>query len=451
MTKEIPMHGKQLNVLFIQPTLMRLDGSPVKARKRLIMTMVTSYLAGLTPSSDNVTVIDDKVEEIPWNGDFDLVAVTTTTGSAQRAYQIARRFRERKVPVVMGGFHATLHPAEILTHADSVVVGEAENVWGELLDDVRNGKLRSIYKAEQPCDMKSLPRPRYELLDWKRYRVHLMPIQATRGCNYHCDFCEVPVVYNGAYRMRPIEDIVQEIEEQKRITGNNQFQFIDDQLTGKHTFARELFKALRPLGITWSCLWTLNTNHDEELLDLAIQAGCQHVNIGMESINQDNLNEIHKKQNHVKDYMTLLRAMEKRGLLYSLNLMFGLDHDTPDVFEATYRFLEEVRAPMAFFSIVSPREGTPLRERLDKELRVINPMADQFSSGHKCMFVPKNMTPEEVEKGIDWLQRKFYSLGSIRKRFLFPLSPYALRRDGIPSNLFFHYVSKKGVDTVEYY
>ena len=445
------MRGKQLNVLFIQPTLMRLDGSPVKARKRLIMTMVTSYLAGLTPSSDNVTVIDDKVEEIPWNGDFDLVAITTTTGSAQRAYQIAGRFRERKIPVVMGGFHATLHPAEILTHADSVVVGEAENVWGELLDDVRDGKLRSIYKAEQPCDMKSLPSPKYELLDWKRYRVHLMPIQATRGCNYHCDFCEVPVVYNGAYRMRPIEDIVQEIEEQKRITGNNQFQFIDDQLTGKHTFARELFKALRPLGITWSCLWTLNTNHDEELLDLAIQAGCQHVNIGMESINQDNLNEIHKKQNHVKDYMTLLKAMEKRGLLYSLNLMFGLDHDTPDVFEATYRFLEEVRAPMAFFSIVSPREGTPLRERLDKELRVINPMADQYSSGHKCMFVPKNMTPEEVEKGIDWLQRKFYSLGSIRKRFLFPLSPYALRRDGIPSNLFFHYVSKKGVDTVEYY
>ena len=445
------MRGKRLNVLFVQPTLMRLDGSPVKAKKRLIMTMVTSYLAGLTPSWDKVTVIDDKVEEIPWNGDFDLVAVTTTTGSAQRAYQIAGRFRERKIPVVMGGFHATLHPAEILSNADSVVVGEAENVWAELLDDVRAGKLRTIYKAEQPCDMKSLPRPRYELLDWKRYRVHLMPIQATRGCNYHCDFCEVPVVYDGAYRMRPIEDIVREIEEQKRITGNNQFQFIDDQLTGKHTFARELFKALRPLGITWSCLWTLNTNHDEELLDLAIQAGCQHVNIGMESINQDNLNEIHKKQNHVKDYMTLLKAMERRGLLYSLNLMFGLDHDTPDVFEATYRFLEEVRAPMAFFSIVSPREGTPLRERLDKELRVINPMADQFSSGHKCMFVPKNMTPEEVEKGIDWLQRKFYSLGSIRKRFLFPMSPYALRRDGIPSNLFFHYVSKKGVDTVEYY
>ena len=445
------MRGKRLNVLFVQPTLMRLDGSPVKAKKRLIMTMVTSYLAGLTPSWDKVTVIDDKVEEIPWNGDFDLVAVTTTTGSAQRAYQIAGRFRERKIPVVMGGFHATLHPAEILSNADSVVVGEAENVWAELLDDVRAGKLRTIYKAEQPCDMKSLPRPRYELLDWKRYRVHLMPIQATRGCNYHCDFCEVPVVYNGAYRMRPIEDIVREIEEQKRITGNNQFQFIDDQLTGKHTFARELFKALRPLDITWSCLWTLNTNHDEELLDLAIQAGCQHVNIGMESINQDNLNEIHKKQNHVKDYMTLLKAMERRGLLYSLNLMFGLDHDTPDVFEATYRFLEEVRAPMAFFSIVSPREGTPLRERLDKELRVINPMADQFSSGHKCMFVPKNMTPEEVEKGIDWLQRKFYSLGSIRKRFLFPMSPYALRRDGIPSNLFFHYVSKKGVDTVEYY
>ncbi len=442
---------KKLSLLLIQPTLQRLDGSPVRSRKRLIMTMVTSYLAGLTPLSDEVTVIDDKVEEIPFDKDFDLVAITTTTGSAQRAYELSARFRARKIPVVMGGFHATLHPAEILTHADAVVVGEAENVWGQLLDDVRRSRLQSLYRADQPCDMKSLPRPRYELLDWKRYRVHLMPIQATRGCNYHCDFCEVPVVYDGAYRMRPIEDIVREIEEQKRVTGCNQFQFIDDQLTGKHAFARELFKALRPLDITWSCLWTLNTNQDEELLDLAVQAGCQHVNIGLESISQESLDAIHKKQNHVKDYVQLLKAMEKRGLVYSLNLMFGLDQDTPDVFEATYRFLEQVRAPLAFFSIVSPREGTPLRARLDRENRVINPMADQYSSGHKCMFLPKNMSPEEVEKGVDWLQRKFYSMGSIGKRFLFPPSPYAFKRDGIPSNLFFHYVSRKGVDTVEYY
>ena len=241
------MNSRNLRILYIQPTLMRLNGTPVKARKRLIMTMVTSYLAGLTPCRDAVTVVDDKVEEIPYDGDFDLVAVTTTTGSAQRAYEISEKFRRRKIPVVMGGFHATLHPADILNHADSVVVGEAENVWNPLLDDVRDGKIKSLYKAEQPCDMKSLPRPRYELLDWKRYRVHLMPIQATRGCNYHCDFCEVPVVYDGAYRMRPIEDIVREIEEQKRVTGNNQFQFIDDQLTGKHAFARELFKALAPV------------------------------------------------------------------------------------------------------------------------------------------------------------------------------------------------------------
>jgi len=180
--------------------------------------MFASYLAGLTPATDSVTIVDDKVEEIPFAGDFDLVAITTTTGSAQRAYEISEKFRTRKIPVVMGGFHATLHPAEILTHADSVVVGEAENVWSLLLDDVRSGTLKSLYKADRPCDMKSLPRPRYELLDWKKYRVHLMPIQATRGCNYHCDFCEVPVVYDGAYRMRPIEDIVLEIEEQKKGT-----------------------------------------------------------------------------------------------------------------------------------------------------------------------------------------------------------------------------------------
>jgi radical SAM superfamily enzyme YgiQ (UPF0313 family) len=290
------LSSKKLKILMVQPTLMRLSGVPVQAKKRLIMTMVTPYLAGLTPATDDVVVIDDKVQKIPFEGDFDLVAITTTTGSANRAYEISQKFRDRKIPVVMGGFHSTLHPADTLLHADSVVVGEAENVWGELLDDLRRGSLKSLYKAENPSDMKSLPRPRYELLDLSRYRIHMMPIQATRGCNYHCDFCEVPVVYDGAYRMRPVEDIVEEIREQKRIMGINQFQFIDDQLTGKHAFARELFKALKPLDIKWSCLWTLNTNHDEELLDLALDAGCIHVNIGMESINQANLNDIHKKQ-----------------------------------------------------------------------------------------------------------------------------------------------------------
>lgn len=442
---------KNLKILMIQPTLMRLSGEPVQARKRLIMTMVTPYLAGLTPGTDDVTVIDDKVQKIPYEGDFDLVAISTTTGSANRAYDISRRFRERKIPVVMGGFHATLHPAETLVHADSVVVGEAENVWMPLLDDLRRGGIRSLYKGDSPSDMKSLPRPRYELLDLSRYRIHMMPIQATRGCNYHCDFCEVPVVYDGAYRMRPIEDIVEEIQQQKKVMGINQFQFIDDQLTGKHAFARELFKALKPLDIRWSCLWTLNTNHDEELLDLALEAGCIHVNIGMESINQENLDEIHKKQNHVKDYINLLKAMEKRKLFYSLNLMFGLDHDTPDVFPATLDFLEKARAPLAFFSIVSPREGTPLRTRLNAENRVVDPTADQFSSGHVCMFLPKNMTKEQVEKGIDWIQRSFYSPRSIVKRLLFPRSPYTFHRDGLPSNLFFNYVSRKGIDTVEYY
>ncbi len=447
----MPPSTKKLKILMIQPTLMRLSGVPVQAKKRLIMTMVTPYLAGLTPLSDDVVVVDDKVQRIPYEGDFDLVAITTTTGSANRAYEVSRKFRERKIPVVMGGFHSTLHPADTLLHADSVVVGEAENVWGELLDDCRRGKIKSLYKAEQPSDMKSLPRPRYELLDLSRYRIHMMPIQATRGCNYHCDFCEVPVVYDGAYRMRPVEDIVEEIRQQKKIMGINQFQFIDDQLTGKHAFARELFKALKPLDIKWSCLWTLNTNHDEELLDLAIDAGCIHVNIGMESINQANLNDIHKKQNHVKDYIDLLKAMEKRRLFYSLNLMFGLDHDTPDVFPATLAFLEKVRAPLAFFSIVSPREGTPLRARLNAENRVVDPTADQYSSGHVCMFVPKNMTKEQVEKGIDWVQRSFYSPRSIMKRLLYPKSPFTFHRDGLPSNLFFHYVSRKGIDTVEYY
>ncbi len=352
---------KKPRILLVQPTTVHLDGTPHKTRWRLIMGLMIPLMAGLTPDDFDVTLCDERLENLDFDAGWDLVGMTTTIGASLRAYQLGDEFRKRGVPVVMGGFHATLQTEEALKHADAVVQGEADLVWEPLLRDWQDGKLKQIYKADKLHDLKGLPRPRHELLKLNKYLFKAVPVQASRGCPYRCSFCEIPVFYNGSYRTRPVSEIVEEIKQVMEVTGFRRFQFIDDQITGKHKFAKELFRALAPLNIRFSCLWTVNSNHDEEMLELAAKAGVFHVNIGVESISQDSLLSMNKIQNHTKDYKKLLKRLEHYGIYYSLNFLFGLEDDHPQIFEDTLKFLHEVKAPEAFFNTVSPRRGTPMR------------------------------------------------------------------------------------------
>ncbi|MGA9725056.1 MAG: hypothetical protein WBQ86_21550, partial [Candidatus Binatus sp.] len=201
------MNGKKPKILLVQPTTVHLDGTPHKTRWRLIMGLMIPLMAGLTPDEYDVTLCDERLEEINFDGGWDLVGMTTTIGASLRAYQLGDEFRKRGIPVVFGGFHATLQTEEALHHCDAVVKGEADLVWPELLQDWRDGKLKQIYKADKVHDLKNLPRPRHELLKLNRYLFKAVPVQASRGCPYRCSFCEIPVFYDGAYRTRPIEDI----------------------------------------------------------------------------------------------------------------------------------------------------------------------------------------------------------------------------------------------------
>jgi len=441
--------NRKPRILLIQPTTVHLDFTPLKSKRRLIMGLMLPLMAALTPPEYDVTLCDERLEDIDYDAGWDLVGMTTTIGASLRAYQLAAEFRKRGIPVVMGGFHATLQTAETLQHADAVVQGEADSVWPQLLQDWRDGKMKQVYKADALHDLKGVPRPRHELLKLNRYIYKALPIQATRGCPYRCSFCEIPVFYGGTFRSRPINEIVEEIKQNIRITGFRRFQFIDDQIAGKHLFARELFKALIPLNIKFSCLWTINSNNDEEMLDLAAKAGVFHVNIGVESVSQDSLLSISKVQNHVKDYEKLLRRLESYGIYYSLNFLFGLDEDTPDAFDKTLRFLHEVKAPEAFFNSVTPRRGTPMRAQLEAEGRVIVPEADQFTNNFVCMFIPKNMTPQQVEQGVWRCTKTFYSLKSMLKRHLLPPRKYTMQ--GLASNMLFWYGALRHIDPVDYF
>ncbi len=207
------MNGKKPRILLVQPTTVHLDGTPHKTRWRLIMGLMIPLMAGLTPDDYDVTLCDERLEDINFDGGWDLVGMTTTIGASLRAYQLGDEFRKRGIPVVFGGFHATLQTEEALHHSDAVVQGEADLVWPELLQDWRDGKLKQIYKSDKVHDLKNLPRPRHELLKLNRYLFKAVPVQASRGCPYRCSFCEIPVFYEGAYRTRPIEDIVEEIKQ----------------------------------------------------------------------------------------------------------------------------------------------------------------------------------------------------------------------------------------------
>ena len=316
-----------MKILLIQASGYRENGRLDRRKSRWLLGMTLPYVAALTPSDIQVEIKDDMLEEITFREDCDLVGLTFMSHQAPRAFQLAAGFRRRGIPVVMGGFHATLAPEECQAHADALVIGEAEEAWPRLLRDFQAGRLQPRYQAEKLSDLKNLPVPRYDLLDLKRYKVWNIPSQTTRGCPYNCSFCEVTQVYGGKFRHRPVDEVIHEIQEIRRLTDSGFIYFVDDNFVANRRHALEIMERLIPLKLDYACLATANVGDDPEVLDLLARSGCRHVNIGMESISPESLKAINKKQNKIKDYERQFKALRDRGVGFSINVMFGLDGD----------------------------------------------------------------------------------------------------------------------------
>jgi radical SAM superfamily enzyme YgiQ (UPF0313 family) len=410
--------------------------------------MTLPYVAALTPKDVDVTIKDDLYEEIPFGEHFDLVGLTCMSHQASRAYQIADEFRRRGRHVVIGGFHATLAPDEALAHADAVVIGEAEAVWPRVLEDAASMRLQSRYCSTALSDLNRLPTPRYELIDLRRYRIPNLPAQTTRGCPYACSYCEVTQVYGAKFRYRPPEEVVEEVRTLMRLGKRKFVYFVDDIFNAhrKHAFA--VMEGLRPLKVSWTCLCTANVGDDGEMLDLMRASGCLHINIGMESVNPDSLRSVNKKQNHADRYAEQFAAIRKRGIEFSLNVMFGLDGDTKDAFDATVTKLIEYKAPLSFMFILSPRVGLQIRDELMAQGRIDHSDWDRYHS-YECVFEPKNMTRQELEEGFWRAQREFYSVSSIARRLFLPPNRHTVQ--SLIPNLFFRWGVNRGIHPLTYY
>ena len=437
-----------MRVLLVQPSRLEPDGSVYKNSTRWLLGMTLPYLAALTPEGVEVVIKDDLYEDVPFDGRYDLVGLTCMSHQATRAYQIADEFRRRGVPTVIGGFHATLAPDEALEHADAVVIGEAEGVWSKVIDDAASGTLSGRYQSLKLSDLKGLPSPRYDLIDLKRYRIPNLPAQTTRGCPYACSYCEVTQVYGAKFRYRPPEEVVEEVKILLALGRRKFVYFVDDIFNAhrKHAFA--VMEGLKPLKVNWTCLCTANVGDDEEMLDLMRASGCLHINIGMESISPESLKSVNKKQNHINRYTEQFANIRKRGIEFSLNVMFGLDGDTTDTFDATVDQLIAFKAPLSFMFILSPRVGLKIRDELLAEGRVDHSDWDRYHS-YECVFTPKNMTKQQLEEGFWRAQRRFYSLRSIGQRLLMPPNRHTIQ--SLIPNLFFRRGVNRGIHPLTYY
>jgi len=396
-------------------------------------------LAALVPEAfaAQVRVVDEGVQPLPPLDGVDLVGISCVTPSAPRAYEIAEEARRRGIPVVLGGPHPTLNPEEAAQHADSVVIGFAEETWPQLLSDlVETGRMQPLYRQEGPVELGGRPLPRRDVLDLSRY-LRVPVIQASRGCPNTCTFCSIPAMWGRDFHARPVQEVVSEIQSIR----SRRFLFLDPSLAENPRYALALFHALRPLGIRWAGLATIKLAEDPVLLKAAADCGCRGILVGFESISQESLGAIRKHFGNASAYLDAVKRFHDQGIAVLGTFVFGLDHEGPDVFERTARFVDEARIDLVRYSVFTPFPGTPAFQKLDAEGRILTRDWNLYNT-ENVVFRPQQMTPEQLQQGLEHAWRHTTSLRSIftRVRFFKRLGWFTLA-----ANLAFRFYARKAV------
>lgn len=402
-----------MRITFIQPAIGHRVGEPyIKSWQMEPLSIAT--LSGLTPSTIERDFFDDRIEKINFDIPTDLAVITVETYTAKRAYQIASEYRRRKVPVVMGGFHVTLAPNEASRYAETIVTGEAEEIWPQVVDDAQAGQLKAKYEGVRTCLSKM--RVNRSILSGKRY-LPIGLIETGRGCKFPCEFCAIQTFFDRTYRPRPPEDVIAELRELKKI--RKLFFFVDDNFAGDIKSGKHLLPDLEKLNVRWITQMSINAAHDEEFLSMMARAGCKGVLIGFETLNEENLKKMNKRFNSMKGgYDIALANLKRAGISIYGTFVFGYENDTQDAFDETVDFALSKDMYLAAFNHLTPFPGTPLYKRLEaeKKLRFDAWWLDDTYRYNTLPFHPEKMSPEQVTQGCINARKKFYSWKGILKR-----------------------------------
>jgi len=409
-----------VKLTLIKPTIGRKEHSLYKDEGRMEPLML-GVLAALTPADVEVIMYDDRMETIPYDEVTDLVAITVETYTARRAYEIADEYRQRGVKVIIGGIHANLLPDEVMQHADSIFLGDAETLWATMINDARYHKLKPCYTAPvgvgqvTQCGEKILPRR--DIYQGKGY-LPISLMQFSRGCRFACKFCAVSRYFKRNYYLRQIDEVVREIEQHH----SKFIFFIDDNIATDHKALAELCHALIPLKIHWISQASLDVTKNPTLMKLMQQSGCWGNVLGFESINPLSLREAKKSPNIIAFdyYQQETNILRDHGMQTWAAFTLGYDHDTVETIAQTMEFALKNRFAFAAFNILMPYPSTPLYQQLQQERRLLYQAKwwlDPTYRFNQAAFIPNLMTADELTNACHLARSHFNSIPSIIKRF----------------------------------
>jgi radical SAM superfamily enzyme YgiQ (UPF0313 family) len=428
-----------MKIRLIQPSHLDARGQVHKFQRLFMPTLSLLTVAALTPRGVDVALSLDAVEDLDFDERVDLVGIGALTAQAPRAYQIAREYRRRGRKVVMGGIHASMCPEEALEHVDAVLVGEAEEIWPQIVDDARRGQLQRRYQAPRQPDLSQLVIPRFDLL---RHDLHMklpfeamthLPIQTTRGCPFDCSFCSVVAYLGHRMRKKPVAHVIREIES----VGPKKVLFADDNIIGDPDYARELFRALRPLDIRFFCQMGTNLLKHPDLMDLAAEAGCSEALFGIESTNVASLRAVNKHHNRPASYPELFRRLRSAGILAHASVVFGFDEDTVESLRA---FVDEALGWDVNYLLVNaltPLPGTRLYKEAQAQGRLLTSDWSAYDCFHPTI-ASKGITPVDLERSIWEAWERFFAPARIAERAYRFRREYVVhrRRNNLALNVF---------------
>jgi len=382
-------------------------------------------IAALTPEHWDVELLDENFDQFEGAKDknADLVGITAFTSNVYRAYEIANYYVKQGVPVVLGGIHATMMPEEAARHVDTVFKGEAEDMWPQVIKDFENGDLKSIYEGGQPS-LDNLPVARHDLF---HPDYIFSSIQTTRGCPYKCDFCSVHAFNGTKHRLRPINNILDKIEQldEDKLLG-----IIDDNFYGYSTKSKnhtyELLEGMIARGIKkdWFIQASFNIADDPKFLKLAAQAGCREVLIGVESDNPDQLKQANKALNariKPEKFKKKFKRIQKHGIAVLGAFIFGLDGDTQADLFRRLRFIQKSGVDIVQATVLTPYPGTALYDRMKAANRILRnnfPEDWQHYHAEETVYYPDKMSPETLEHTMYIIWHKLYNKTTMRMRFI---------------------------------
>lgn len=357
-------------------------------------------LAGLTPDTVDLDYVElpHAIDDLP--GAYDVVAISSFTARIKDAYALADRYRTVGTTVILGGLHVTACPDEAARHADSIVIGEGEPVWPQVIHDLRHGRLQPVYDARAtPFNLADAPMPRFELLDPTQY--NRLTVQTQRGCPFNCEFCAASIRLAPGYKTKPVEKVIAEIQRIKTLWPNPFIEFADDNTFVNKKHGKRLLRALAKEHVRWFTESDVSVTDDLELVRMMSDSGCAEILIGFEALSLAGLDGVERSANwkakRLDRYREAVYRLQSHGIAVNGCFVMGLDGTGPESFEAVVDFARECGLFDVQVTLMTPFPGTPLYDRLRREGRILQEDAWELCTLFDINFQPQNMTVEELE------------------------------------------------------